>query len=129
MRALVLCGANSSATAIAVTLAAALVFGVAPASAASPAYAGKWATSAAACKSTSDMVPSPIVLEAKKYYEDESICDLKSVRRVGATWRAKIRCNSFGTISNDTLIIWASKKHLTLKFGGEKKRANYVRCQ
>jgi hypothetical protein len=96
--------------------------------AATPAYVGTWAESAAKCKLPSDTIDAPIVLKAKSYDQFESHCDFTSVRRAAGAWQIRAKCNADGAISRDRLTLWATRKVLSMKYNSSRT-VNYTRCK
>ncbi len=96
--------------------------------AATPAYVGTWAESAAKCKLPSDTIDAPIILKAKSYDQFESSCNFTSVRRTAGAWQIRAKCNADGATSRDRFTLWATRKVLSLKYNNSKT-VNYIRCK
>jgi hypothetical protein len=98
----------------------------APAATAKPAYVGIWSTSAAQC------APDDAVVEIKlrTLLEPDAECRFQSVSGGRGVWHARAKC--FGEASPAKtpvrITIWATAKRLTLKYGADPHRYNYVRC-
>jgi hypothetical protein len=88
-----------------------------------PAYVGKWAKTAAACKKPSDTLDAPTVLKARSYDQFETHCDFTSVSNQLVRWRAKVRCSVEGSIQTDTLTMSVSGRTLTYRWsqGGQSQ--------
>lgn len=116
-------------------LAAALVAGLAlaiaagPASAAKPAYVGKWASNLAECRLPADTLDAPVHLGRTTYDQYETHCDFRNIVGGKGVWSMKARCVSAGDVSRLRLTIWATAKLVTLKWSDSKKPDNMVRCR
>jgi hypothetical protein len=93
-----------------------------------PAYVGKWAKTAAACKKPSDTLDAPTVLKARSYDQFETHCDFTSVANQVFRWRAKVRCQVEGTVQTDTLTMSVSGRALTYRWGQGGRAQTLKRC-
>lgn len=119
----------SSRTAVFATAAAMAVGLSLPAAAANPAYVGKWATSAKACKLPSDTLDAPVVMSRLAYNQFETHCDFKTLKKSGAAWKAKVVCLVEGAKEKDTMTITASATKMSIRWGLFPTPLRYVRCK
>lgn len=106
-----------------------LMVGVVAAETKSPAYVGKWATTAAQCRLPSSDINAPIVMTRRTYDQFESHCDLSNIVGGKRIWTAKSRCVTNGDVSRPRLTIFATAKGLSLKWSNQQFADNNVRCR
>ncbi len=110
--------------------AAAIVVGLSlPAEAANPAYVGKWATSAKACKLPSDTLDAPVVMSRLAYNQFETHCDFNTLKKSGVAWKAKVVCLVEGSKEKDSMTITAGATKMSIKWGVFPTALRYVRCK
>jgi hypothetical protein len=93
-----------------------------------PAYAGKWAKSAAFCKKPSDTLDAPTVIKARSYDQFETHCEFTSVSNQLVRWRANVKCSVEGSVQKDTLTMSVSGRTLTYRWGKNGRATKLTRC-
>ena len=114
---------------LAAVFAGTILLSVPPADAArrAPAYVGKWASSAAACRSgDADRI---LTLRANHYHFFEVDCRFLNITGGRGVWNVRARCSGEGVTGIERMTIWAAGDRLTIRERAGGTRANYERCR
>ncbi len=97
------------------------------ASAQAPAYVGTWGQNQAQCRVDQSLEGAPMIMKRDRYDQHETHCVFTSVRKQGARWAVRSRCDVQGDRQNANFTLSVTDDRLTMR--DERGARTFQRCR
>lgn len=92
-----------------------------------PAYVGTWGQNQAQCRIDQSLEGAPMVMKRDRYDQHETHCVFTSVRKQGARWAVRSRCDVQGDRQSANFTLSVTEDRLTMR--DERGARTFQRCR
>ena len=97
------------------------------ASAQNPAYVGTWGQNQPQCRIDQSLEGAPMIMKRDHYDQHETHCVFTSVRKQGASWAVRSRCDVQGDRQSANFTLSVTENRLTMR--DERGARTFQRCR